>query len=51
MNSNQKLGLDYVDLYQPARMDTEIPVEAIMEEMEYSLINRGIENELIETAK
>lgn len=85
--SLRRLGLDYVDLYQPARMDTEIPVEdvvgAIADEVkagfvkhiglsmvdaetlrrackvhpihtvetEYSLIERGIENELISTAK
>lgn len=85
--SLRRLGLDYVDLYQPARQDTEIPVEevvgAIAEqveagyvrhiglsmvdaetlrrackvhsihtvEMEYSLIERGIEKELIATAK
>lgn len=85
--SLRRLGLDYVDLYQPARMDTAIPVEevvgAIAElvkegyvrhigltmvdadtlrrahavhpihtiEMEYSLIERGIENELIATAQ
>lgn len=85
--SLRRLGLDYVDLYQPARQDTEIPVEdvvgAIAEqveagyvrhiglsmvdaetlrrackvhpihtvEMEYSLIDRTIENELIDTAK
>lgn len=85
--SLRRLGLDYVDLYQPARMDTEIPVEdvvgAIAEEvkagyvkhiglsmvdaetlrrackvhpihtveMEYSLLDRDIEKELISTAK
>lgn len=85
--SLRRLGLDYVDLYQPARMDTAIPVEevvgAIAElveagyvrhiglsmvdaetlrrahavhpihtvEMEYSLIERGIEDELIATAE
>lgn len=85
--SLRRLGLDYVDLYQPARQDTEIPVEevvgAIAEqvkagyvrhiglsmvdaetlrrahavhpihtvEMEYSLIERGIEKELIATAE
>lgn len=85
--SLRRLGLDYVDLYQPARMDTTIPVEevvgAIAEqveagfvkniglsmvdaetlrrahkvhpihtvEMEYSLIERGIEKELIATAE
>lgn len=85
--SLRRLGLDYVDLYQPARQDTEIPVEdvvgAIAEqvkagyvrhiglsmvdpetlrrackvhpihtvEMEYSLIDRSIEKELIATAK
>ncbi len=85
--SLRRLGLDYVDLYQPARMDTEIPVEdvvgAIADEVkagyvkhiglsmvdaetlrrackvhpihtvetEYSLIERGIEDELISTAK
>ena len=85
--SLSRLGLDYVDLYQPARMDTEIHVEeevgAIADEvkagnvrhigltmvdsetlrrackvhpihtveMEYSLIERGIENDLIATAK
>lgn len=85
--SLRRLGLDYIDLYQPARQDTTVPVEelvgAIAEqvkagyvkhiglsmvdaetlrrackvhpihtvEMEYSLIERGIEDELIETAK
>lgn len=85
--SLSRLGLDYVDLYQPARMDTEIPVEEVVGaiadevkagnvrhigltmvdsetlrrackvhpihtvEMEYSLIERGIENDLIATAK
>ncbi len=85
--SLKRLGLDYVDLYQPARMDTEIPVEEVVGaiadevkegnvrhiglsmvdaetlrrahsvhpihtvEMEYSLIERGIESELIATAK
>lgn len=82
-----RLGMDYVDLYQPARQDTEIPVEEVVGElsrlveagiirhiglsmvdaetlrracrvypihtveMEYSLINRSIEKELIDTAK
>ena len=86
-NSLHRLGLEYVDLYQPARQDTEIPVEevvgAIAEqvkagyvrhiglsmvdaetlrrackvhpihtvEMSYSLIDRRIEKELIDTAK
>lgn len=85
--SLRRLGLDYVDLYQPARQDTTIPVEevvgAIAEqveagyvkhiglsmvdaetlrrackvhpihtvEMEYSLVERGIEKELISTAE
>ncbi len=85
--SLRRLGLDYVDLYQPARMDTEVPVEDVVGaiadevkagyvkhiglsmvdaetlrrackvhpihtvEMEYSLIERGIEQELIATAK
>lgn len=85
--SLRRLGLDYIDLYQPARQDTTIPVEdlvgAIAEqvkagyvkhiglsmvdaqtlrrahavhpihtvEVEYSLIERGIEKELIATAK
>lgn len=85
--SLRRLGLEYVDLYQPARQDTEIPVEevvgAIAEqvkagyvrhiglsmvdaetlrrackvhpihtvEMSYSLIDRSIEKELIDTAK
>lgn len=85
--SLRRLGLDYVDLYQPARMDTEIPVEDVVGaiadevkagyvknigltmvdaetlrrackvhpihtvEMEYSLIERDIETELIATAK
>ena len=85
--SLRRLGLEYIDLYQPARQDTTVPVEelvgAIAEqvkagyvkhiglsmvdaqtlrrackvhpihtvEMEYSLIERGIENELIATAK
>lgn len=87
LDSLEKMGLDYVDLYQPARQDTEIPVEEIIKEMktlidegyikhiglsevdaatlrrahqihpihsvevEYSLLNRGIEDELIQTAK
>lgn len=87
LNSLEKMGLDYVDLYQPARQDTEIPVENIVKEIktlidegyvkhiglsevdaetlrrahqihpihsvevEYSLLNREIENELIQTAK
>lgn len=85
--SLHRLGLEYVDLYQPARQDTEIPVEevvgAIAEqvkagyvrhiglsmvdaktlrrackvhpihtvEMSYSLIDRSIEKELVDTAK
>lgn len=85
--SLRRLGLDYIDLYQPARQDTAIPVEDIVGaiadqvkagyvrhiglsmvdaetlrracrvhpihtvEMEYSLINRGIENELIPAAR
>ena len=85
--SLRRLGLDYIDLYQPARMDTTVPVEelvgAIAEqvqagyvkhigltmvdaetlrrackvhpihtvEMEYSLLNRGIETELMAAAK
>ncbi len=82
-----KMGLSYVDLYQPARQDTTIPVEDIMVEMvklkeeglikniglsevdaetlrrankihqihsvevEYSLLNREIEKELVAAAK
>lgn len=85
--SLRRLGLDFVDLYQPARMDTAIPVEEVVGaiadevkagyvkhiglsmvdaetlrrackvhpihtvETEYSLIERGIETELISTAK
>lgn len=85
--SLRRLGLEYIDLYQPARQDTTVPVEelvgAIAEqvqagyvrhiglsmvdaetlrracavhpihtvEMEYSLIERGIEKELITAAK
>ncbi len=85
--SLRRLGLEYVDIYQPARMDTTIPVEdivgAIAEqveagyvkhiglsmvdaetlrrackvhpihtvELEYSLVQRDIERELIATAK
>lgn len=87
LDSLEKMGLDYVDLYQPARLDTEIPVEDVIREIkslidegyvkhiglseidaetlkrahniypihsievEYSLLNRGIEQELIKTAK
>lgn len=87
LNSLEKMGLDYVDLYQPARQDTEIPVEEVVGEIkrlvdegyvrhiglsevdaetlrrackvhpihsvevEYSLLNREIEQELIATAK
>lgn len=82
-----RLGMDYVDLYQPARQDREIPVEEVVGEisrlveagyvrhiglsmvdaetlrrackvhpihtveMSYSLIDRDIEKELIDTAK
>lgn len=82
-----KMGLQYVDLYQPARQDIAIPVEDVMQELvklkeeglikhiglsevdadtlrrahrihpvhsvevEYSLLNREIEKELIPTAK
>lgn len=85
--SLRRLGVDYIDLYQPARQDTTVPVEeligAIAEqvkagyvrniglsmvdaetlrrahavhpihtvEMEYSLIERDIEKDLIATAK
>lgn len=85
--SLSRLGMDYVDLYQPARQDTEIPVEEVVGEisklveagyvrhiglsmvdaetlrracrvhpihtveMSYSLIERDIEKELIDTAK
>lgn len=85
--SLRRLGLDYIDLYQPARMDTTIPVEDLVGaiadqvqagyvrhigltmvdaetlrracrvhpihtvEMEYSLLNRSIETELIAAAK
>ena len=85
--SLRRLGLEYIDLYQPARQDTAVPVEelvgAVAEqvkagyvkhiglsmvdaqtlrrafkvhpihtvEMEYSLIERGIEDGLIDTAK
>ena len=85
--SLHRLGLQYIDLYQPARMDSSIPIEGIMEvlvglkekgyirnigltevdaqtlrrahkihpihtvELEYSLIGREIEKELIPTAK
>ncbi len=87
LDSLDKMGLDYVDLYQPARQDTAIPVEDIVKEIkelidegyvkhiglsevdsetlrrackihpihsvevEYSLLNRDIENDLIKTAK
>lgn len=82
-----KMGMEYVDLYQPARQDIAIPVEEVMTELvklkeeglikniglsevdadtlrrahkihpihsievEYSLLNREIEKELIPTAK
>lgn len=87
LDSLKKLNMEYVDLYQPARQDTEIPVEDIVREIkklidegyvkhiglsevdaetlrrahkiypihsvevEYSLLNREIEKELIQTAK
>ncbi len=87
LDSLNKMGLEYVDLYQPARQDTEIPVEDIVTEIkklieegyvkhiglsevdaetlrrahkihpihsvevEYSLLNREIEKELIQAAK
>lgn len=83
----EQMGLEYVDLYQPARLDTAIPVEDVMAELvkikeeglirniglsevdsktlrrahkihpihsvevEYSLLNREIEKELISTAE
>lgn len=85
--SLRRLGLDYIDLYQPARQDTEVPVEELVGsiadlvkagyvkhiglsevdaetlrrahkvhpihtvEIEYSLSERKIEKELIETAR
>lgn len=85
--SLRRLGLDYIDLYQPARQDTTVPVEDLVGaiadqvqagyvkhiglsmvdtetlrracavhpihtvEMEYSLISRDIESELIAAAK
>ena len=85
--SLKRLNLDYVDLYEPARLDEAIPVEDVVGEianlikegyvrhagltmvdsdtlrraskttdihtveMEYSLLNRGIEKDLIQTAK
>lgn len=85
--SLRRLGLDYIDLYQPARQDTTIPVEELVGaiadqvkagfvkhiglsevdaetlrrahkvhpihtvEIEYSLMERKIEQELIETAR
>lgn len=85
--SLRRLGLDYIDLYQPARQDTTIPVEDLVGaiadqvqagyvkhiglsmvdaetlrracavhpihtvEMEYSLVARGIEKELMAAAK
>lgn len=85
--SLRRLGLDYIDLYQPARQDTTVPVEELVGaiadqvkagyvkhiglsmvdaetlrrackvhpihtvEMEYSLIDRSIEKELIAAAK
>ena len=85
--SLHRLGLEYIDLYQPARMDSAISIEHIMEvmvglkekgfirniglteidadtlrrahkihpihtvELEYSLIGREIEKDLIPTAK
>ena len=85
--SLRRLGLEYVDLYQPARLDTTIPVEDVVGaiadqvkagyvkhigltmvdaetlrracavhpihtvEMEYSLVERSIEKELMAAAK
>lgn len=87
MSALKHMGLEYVDLYQPARQDLSIPVEKVMTELvklkeegfikniglsevdadtlrracrihpvhsvevEYSLLNRTIEDELIATAK
>lgn len=87
LDSLDKMGLDFVDLYQPARLDTEIPVEDVIGEIkslidegyvkniglsevdgetlrraykvypihsvevEYSLLNREIERDLIQTAQ
>lgn len=85
--SLKRLGLDYVDLYQPARMDESVPVEELTAaladlvkegyvrhigltqigpetlrranavhpvhtaELEYSLAERGVEKETLETAR
>lgn len=85
--SLKRLGLDYVDLYQPARMDEAVPVEELTAaladlvkegyvrhigltqigpetlrranavhpihtaELEYSLAERGVEKEMLETAR
>jgi aryl-alcohol dehydrogenase-like predicted oxidoreductase len=85
--SLQRLGLDYVDLYQPARIDQGIPIEETIGELaelvkagyirhiglsevdaetvrnahkvheialveaEYSIINNGIENDLLKTTR
>lgn len=85
--SLRRLGLEYIDLYQPARQDTTVPVEELVGaiadqvkagyvkhiglsmvdaetlrracavhpihtvEMEYSLVERGIEKELMAAAK
>lgn len=87
LSALDRMGLEYVDLYQPARLDTAIPVEDVMEELvkikeeglirniglsevdsrtlkrahkihpihsievEYSLLNREIEKDLITTAE
>lgn len=86
-DSLQRLGVDYVDLYQPARIDPQVPIEETVGEMadlvkagyvryiglsevgavnirrahavhpiswvqiEYSLFNRGIEQEILPTAR
>lgn len=85
--SLKRLGLDYIDLYQPARLDPNIPIEETvgaisglvkegyvkhiglsqtdvetlrranavhpisLVEMQYSLLNRDIENELLPAAR
>lgn len=41
IKSLELMNLDYVDLYQPARLDTEIPVEDVIEEIK-KLIDEGL---------
>ena len=54
--SLQRLGTDYIDVYRPARLDPSIPIEETIGgiadlQIEYSLIERGIERDILKTCR